>query len=56
MPYTERQKKLFRAAAHNEDIAKRHGMTTEQARHLMEEGEKYPTKPEPKKTDKKKKA
>jgi len=37
MPYTEKQRKLFRAAAHDKDIAQRHHMTTEGARKLMEE-------------------
>ncbi|YP_009212975.1 hypothetical protein AVU38_gp126 [Ralstonia phage RSL2] len=40
MPYTPSQRKLFQAAAHNEDIAKRHHMTQEQARKLMEEDKK----------------
>lgn len=55
MPYTERQKKLFRAAAHNEDIARKNNMTTAEARKLMEDAEKYETRP-PVKSDKKKKA
>lgn len=45
MPYTAKQAKLFRAAAHDKDIAKKHGMTQKQARELMEESEKTKTKP-----------
>lgn len=37
MPYTEKQRKLFRAAAHDKDIAERHHMTQAGARKLMEE-------------------
>jgi len=41
MPYNESQRRLFRAAAHNPDIAKKHKMTKKQARHMMNEGEKH---------------
>lgn len=37
MPYNEKQRKLFQAAAHNKDIAERHHMTQKDARKLMEE-------------------
>ena len=47
MPYTEKQKKLFRAAAHNPDIAKKHSMTKRQARRMMAEGEKMSVKKHP---------
>jgi hypothetical protein len=54
-PYTEKQKRLFRAAAHSEEIARKNNMTTGEARKLMEDAEKYETKP-PVKSDRKKKA
>lgn len=38
MPYTEKQNKLFRAAAHDPKIAKEHGMTTGEAAKLASEG------------------
>ena len=53
MPYTEKQKKLFRTMAHDEKIAKDNGMTQEEARKLMEDAKKYPTAPP--KDEKKKK-
>ena len=37
MPYTEKQEKLFRAAAHDKDIARRHGMTRDTAEDLAGE-------------------
>jgi hypothetical protein len=40
MPYTEKQNKLFRAAAHDPKIAKAHGMTTTEAKKLASEGVK----------------
>lgn len=45
MPYTEKQKKLFRAAAHDKDIAKNNNMTQQKAKELMKEGDKTKTKP-----------
>lgn len=54
MPYTTRQQKFFRVAAHDKEIAEKHGMTTEEARKLMEDAKKYPTAP-PKDEKKKKK-
>jgi hypothetical protein len=44
MPYNQSQMRLFRAAAHNPDIAKKHKMTRKQARRMMHEGEKYSPK------------
>lgn len=43
MPYNEKQRKLFQAAAHNKDIAERHHMTQQQARKLMEEDKRLTT-------------
>lgn len=44
MPYTESQNKLFRAAAHNPAIAKKHGMSKEEASKMASEGvKKKPT-------------
>lgn len=40
MPFTDKQSKFFKVAAHNKEIAKKHGMTTQQARKLMEEDQK----------------
>ena len=40
MPYTEKQNKLFRAAEHNPDIAKRHDLTQAEAGKLAAEGVK----------------
>lgn len=37
MPYNDSQRRLFRAAAHNKDIAEKHHMTEDQARKLMDE-------------------
>ena len=41
MPYNQSQLRLFRAAAHNPDIAKKHKMTRKQARRMMREGEMH---------------
>lgn len=38
MPWTKEQNKLFRAAAHNPEIAKKHGMSMEQAHKIADEG------------------
>uniref|UniRef100_A0AAU7PFH3 Uncharacterized protein n=1 Tax=Burkholderia phage vB_BgluM-SURPRISE13 TaxID=3159457 RepID=A0AAU7PFH3_9VIRU len=43
MPYNEKQRRLFRAAAHDKDIAERHHMTEDQARKLMDEDKKITT-------------
>lgn len=40
MPFSDKQSKFFKVAAHNEEIAKKHGMTTKTARKLMEEDQK----------------
>ena len=40
MPYTQSQNKLFRAAAHNPAIAKKHGMSQGQASKMASEGVK----------------
>lgn len=40
MPYTEEQNKLFRAAAHDPKIAKKHGMSMNEARKMAKEGVK----------------
>lgn len=40
MPYTEKQIKLFRAAAHDSKIAKKHGMSMHEARKMAGEGVK----------------
>lgn len=40
MPYTEKQIKLFRAAAHDPKIAKKHGMSMGKAREMSMEGVK----------------
>lgn len=40
MPYTRKQNKLFWAAAHNPDIAKKHGLTQHEATKLAKEGVK----------------
>lgn len=40
MPYTAKQNKLFRAAAHSPDIAKKHGMTRRVASRMAAEGVK----------------
>lgn len=37
MPYTEEQRRLFNAAAHDKDIADRHGMSRREARKLADE-------------------
>lgn len=42
MPYTEKQHKLFAAAAHNAKIAKKHGLTKSKATKMMKEGVKKP--------------
>jgi len=38
MPWNSRQNALFRLAAHNPEIAKEHGLSTETARRLASEG------------------
>lgn len=43
MPYNEKQRKLFQAAAHNKDIAEKHHMSTDQARKLMDEDKRTRT-------------
>lgn len=40
MPWTEKQIKLFRAAAHNPKIAKAHHMTQAKASEMSKEGVK----------------
>lgn len=40
MPYTEKQHKLFQAAAHDPKIAKKHGMTQAEAKKMAGEGVK----------------
>ena len=37
MPWTEEQRKLFNAAAHDKEIAEQHGMTQAGARKLADE-------------------
>lgn len=44
MPYAAKQNKLFRAAAHNKDIAKAHGMTQKEASKMASEGIKKTAK------------
>lgn len=41
MPWTEKQIRLFRAAAHDPDIAKRVGIPMGKAREMSEEGVKH---------------
>lgn len=38
MPYTRKQNKLFRAAAHNPEIAREHGLSMGKAREMASEG------------------
>ena len=38
MPWTAAQNKLFRAAAHNPQIARKHGLTQSKARSMAAEG------------------
>lgn len=40
MPYTEKQHKLFAAAANDPKIAKKHGMSMTEAKRMMKEGVK----------------
>ena len=40
MPYTEKQHRLFQAAAHNKAIAKKHGMSQAKAKKMAAEGVK----------------
>lgn len=40
MPYTEKQHRLFQAAAHNPAIAKKHGMSQAEAKKMAGEGVK----------------
>lgn len=40
MPYTAKQNKLFRAAAHEKEIAKSHGLSQKQASKMASEGAK----------------
>lgn len=51
MPYTEQQRRLFNAAAHDKDIAERHGMShgeaedlADEANRLKKEGKEKPEK------------
>ena len=44
MPYTKSQNRLFQAAAHNPDIAKKHGMSMETAKRMASEGVKKSNK------------
>lgn len=43
MPYTEKQRRLFRAAAHDKEIAEKHHMTQKDARKLMNEDTRIET-------------
>lgn len=43
MPWTAAQIKLFRAAAHNPEIAKKHGMSQAEASRMSKEGVKKPS-------------
>ena len=43
MPWTEKQVRLFRAAAHNPEIAKAHGMSQRKAGEMAAEGVKKPS-------------
>lgn len=43
MPWTEKQVRLFRAAAHNPEIAKAHGMSQKKAGEMASEGVKKPS-------------
>lgn len=43
MPYTEKQNRLFRAAAHNPKIAKAHGLSQAEASKMASEGVKKKT-------------
>lgn len=45
MPYTPAQNRLFWAAAHNEAIAKEHGLSMGKAEELAKEGVKKTSKP-----------
>lgn len=45
MPWTEAQLRLFRAAAHNPQIAASHGMKPAQARQMASEGVKPKASP-----------
>lgn len=40
MPWTEKQRKLFNAAAHDPDIARENGMDSREAGHLSDEANK----------------
>lgn len=40
MPWTEKQLRLFRAAAHDPAIAAKHGLTQQQAKKMSEEGKR----------------
>jgi len=40
MPYTASQNRLFRAAAHDKEIAKKHNLTMRTAKRLAAEGVK----------------
>jgi hypothetical protein len=40
MPYTEKQNRLFRAAAHDPSIAKKHGLSQSEAKKMAAEGVK----------------
>lgn len=43
MPYTEKQHRLFQAAAHNPAIAKKHGISQAEAKKMAGEGVKKKT-------------
>lgn len=40
MPYTEKQHRLFEAAAHSKSVAKKTGIPQKEAKHLASEGVK----------------
>jgi hypothetical protein len=44
MPYTEKQHRLFAAAASDKAVAKKHGMSMAEAKRMMKEGVKRKTK------------
>lgn len=43
MPWTPAQHRLFEAAAHNQAVAKSHGMTPQKASQMASEGIKKPS-------------
>ena len=44
MPYTKKQNRLFQAAAHNKDFAKKVGIPQAKAKKMADEGVKKPAK------------